>query len=214
MLQTRVIKHLYRVTLTVVIWSAAAIAWASPATELTALLQKMQSASGEFQQTLSDPRGKTLQASQGQFAVSKPGKFLWHTLAPYPQQLVSNGQLLWLYDPDLEQASVTVVSDKMGQTPAVLLSGEADQIERKFAVTNIAPAGQEPLFELTSKAPDADFSGIRAAFKDGVLASMTLVDKSGNVTQFSFSKVLMNPVLSAEQFEFTPPEGTDIIRND
>lgn len=191
---------------------------ATPVAELTALLQSMQSATGEFEQTLQDARGKALQSSQGTFAVKKPGKFLWHTHSPFPQQLISDGKMLWLYDADLEQATLSVINDKISQTPAVLLSGDSEKIAAKFTVSQSdLPAGSikgQKRYQLTSKAANADFSRIQAEFNGGVLAAMSFEDKAGNTTQFRFNNVDINAQIADAQFDFAPPPGTDIIRNE
>lgn len=188
--------------------------WASPAQDLTRLLQDMHSAEGRFSQTLQDPKGQTLQASEGRFAVKKPGKFQWLTESPFPQQLVSDGQFIWLYDPDLEQASVSRVDDKTAQTPALLLSGDAEQLEQQFDIQAAKGDAAVAVFELTAKAADASFVQISATFNRGLLSRMAFTDKTGNHTVFVFDEVVLNPALSDQQFAFTPPAGTDVIHND
>lgn len=188
---------------------------ADDASELTSLLGNLQSASGNFEQTLTDAKGKQLQASSGDFAVKKPGKFRWNTVAPFPQLLVSNGEQLWLYDVDLEQASVSSLSDKMTETPALLLSGDAKKIAKSFTVKKIE--AKDPTlasFALTSRDERASFASISASFRQQQLASMSFVDKVGNRTVFVFSKMDATASIDDSDFEFSPPQGTDVIRND
>ncbi|BFM11794.1 outer membrane lipoprotein chaperone LolA [Simiduia litorea] len=188
---------------------------ADAASDLTQLLGGMNSASGQFEQSLVDVKGQQMQASQGAFSVKKPGKFLWLTQSPFPQQLISNGQELWLYDADLEQASVSAINPDSQQTPALLLSGDAKKLKDQFTILK-APSADANVaaFELTSKNTKAAFTRISASFNAGVLSRMSFVDKIGNTTLFIFDDVTLNPVLADTLFEFTPPKGTDVIRND
>lgn len=38
--------------------------------------------------------------------LSRPGKFVWRIEKPYKQQLVGDGEKVWMYDPDLRQVTV------------------------------------------------------------------------------------------------------------
>ncbi|MDN3639947.1 outer membrane lipoprotein chaperone LolA [Simiduia curdlanivorans] len=188
---------------------------AEPAKDLTQLLGGMNAATGQFEQSLVDVKGQQLQASQGTFSVKKPGKFLWLTESPFPQQLISNGQELWLYDADLEQASISAIDADSQQTPALLLSGDAKKLKDQFTILQAASADSNvAAFELTSKNTKAAFTRISASFTAGVLSRMSFVDKIGNTTVFVFDGVTLNPVLADGLFDFTPPKGTDVIRND
>lgn len=188
---------------------------AEPVVELSALLNKMQSASGQFEQSLRDSEDKLLQASQGKFLVKKPGKFLWDTQSPFPQLLVSNGKRLWLYDPDLEQASLNNVDHKTRETPALLLSGDAAKIGDRFAVKRaLDNANGLAVYDLRAKDEHANFGHISATFKGETLVRMRFEDKLKNQTEFVFEQVVINPTLDDSLFEFTPPPGTDVIHND
>lgn len=191
------------------------LAVATPAQDLTRLLDRMGTATGQFEQTLVDSKGQQVQTSQGYFSVKKPGKFLWLTQTPFPQRLVSNGAIVWLYDPDLEQASVSSVDENTLQTPALLLSGDAQKLETQFSISQAhASASDISIFELLGKQEKSLFSQISATFTGGILSRMSFKDKVGNTTTFAFDGVELNPALADQLFEFEPPAGTDVIRND
>lgn len=208
-------KCRWAVTGLVVLGSSVVTEAAEPVVELSALLNKMQTASGQFEQSLRDGDGKLLQASQGKFLVKKPGKFLWDTQSPFPQLLVSNGKNLWLYDPDLEQASLSKIDRQAQQTPALLLSGDAAQIGDKFSVARAADkANGLQVYDLAAKDTQSNFGHISATFKGSTLVRMSFEDKLKNQTVFVFEQVEINPVVKDSVFEFTPPPGTDVIHND
>ena len=92
---------------------------------LTGLLDRAQTLSGRFSQLTLDGSGTQLQETSGQLALKRPGLFRWHTDAPQEQLLVSNGQKVWLYDPDLMQVTIQTLDQRLTHTPALLLSGAA-----------------------------------------------------------------------------------------
>ncbi len=58
---------------------------------------------GDFRQTLLDEQGKELQSHRGRVENLRPGRLRWEILAPYNELLLSDGQKLLHYQPDLEQ---------------------------------------------------------------------------------------------------------------
>jgi len=68
--------------------------------------------------------------SRGTLLLQRPGKFRWDYMQPYKQQIVGDGQRLWIYDVDLEQVIVKPMDAALGDTPALLLSGGGNISER------------------------------------------------------------------------------------
>ncbi|WP_237056470.1 outer membrane lipoprotein chaperone LolA [Microbulbifer sediminum] len=185
-------------------------AWADATAELSQLLQPLASISGKFHQTLTDERGEVLQKSSGTFSVERPGKLRWETGEPFPQLLVTNNKKLWLYDPDLEQVTIRPVDKRMKETPALLLGGKVGEIRSSFNV-----ASKDGAFQLTPKSDSAPFRSMEIRFSDkGLPAAMTVRDSMGQTTRIKFSRVKANPSLAAALFNFNPPAGTDIIRDE
>ncbi|SDK17357.1 outer membrane lipoprotein chaperone LolA [Microbulbifer yueqingensis] len=187
----------------------AGSAWADATAELSQLLQPLASISGKFHQTLTDERGEVLQKSSGTFSVERPGKLRWETGEPFPQLLVTNNKKLWLYDPDLEQVTIRPVDKRMKETPALLLGGKVGEIRSSFNV-----ASKNGAYELTPKNASAPFRAMEISFDNGLPAAMTVRDSMGQTTKIKFSRVKANPSLSAALFNFKPPAGTDIIRDE
>ncbi|WP_237061442.1 outer membrane lipoprotein chaperone LolA [Microbulbifer zhoushanensis] len=188
----------------------ASSAWADATAELSQLLQPLASISGKFHQTLTDERGEVLQKSSGTFSVERPGKLRWETGEPFPQLLVTNNKKLWLYDPDLEQVTIRPVDKRMKETPALLLGGKVGEIRSSFNV-----ASKDGAFQLTPKSASAPFRAMEIRFADsGLPAAMTVRDSMGQTTKIKFSRVKANPSLAAALFNFEPPAGTDIIRDE
>ena len=89
-----------------------------------------------FSQLTLDGSGTQLQETAGEMSVKRPGLFYWHTDAPQEQLMVSDGQKVSLWDPDLEQVTIKKLDQRLTQTPALLLSGDVSKISDSFDITS------------------------------------------------------------------------------
>ena len=179
---------------------------------LTTLLNQAQTISGRFSQLTLDGSGTQLQETSGEMALKRPGQFRWHTDAPMEQLLVSNGEQIWLYGPDLEQVTIQKMDQRLTHTPALLLSGDVSQIAESFEIT-LKEGGSVVDFILKPKAADSLFESLRLSFRNGVINDMQLIDNVGQRTNILFLGVKMNPPIPASQFTFEVPEGADVIQD-
>ena len=180
------------------------------AAKLSTLLGSAQTITGQFSQLSLDGSGTQLQETTGQMILKRPGQLRWHTDAPMEQLLVSNGEKVWLYDPDLEQVTIQKMDQRLTHTPALLLSGDVSKISESFDIT-LKEEGQVADFVLTPKARDTLFDTLRMSFRSGVINDMQLIDGVGQRTNILFTGVKMNEPVDASQFTFVPPKGTDVI---
>lgn len=193
---------------------------ADDAVSLQKMLQPLDSLQGKFSQKQFDSDGELLQQSEGDFALQRPGKFLWNTALPFEQQLISNGQRLWLYDPDLEQVSIQTVDTNLQQTPALILSGDSEQLKANFQIiehkanADQKAGGQEREFLLLPRQAEPVFERLILVFNDGVLSALNVHDSLGQLTQFEFLKVSANKKMNEALFEFEIPAGTEVISNE
>ncbi|MES2821843.1 MAG: outer membrane lipoprotein chaperone LolA [Pseudomonadota bacterium] len=180
-------------------------------TRLAPLLNQAQTLTARFSQLTLDGSGTQLQETSGELVLKRPGLFRWHTDEPQQQLLVSNGEKVWLYDPDLEQVTIQTLDQRLTHTPALLLSGDVSQIRENFAIT-FKEGGDVVDFILKPKGKDSLFDSLRLSFRNGVLNDMQLIDGIGQRTNILFLGVKMNEALDSKQFTFEIPEGTDVIQ--
>ncbi|WP_020209248.1 outer membrane lipoprotein chaperone LolA [Gilvimarinus chinensis] len=190
--------------------SAFASAQDNAAVALTDKLHQLVSLQGRFTQVLQDESGSELERSSGEFVLQKPGRFYWETRDPFPQTLVSNGETIWLYDPDLMQVTVRQVNDNMQRTPALLLSDSAANVAEAYEVSS--PADNQ--FVLAPRGEDALFESLTLVFDgaDGVkVAQIQLLDGLGQTTVFTFVETEQNKPVDESLFEFVIPDGVDVL---
>lgn len=183
------------------------------AMQLRAQLDAMNSLQGNFVQTTYDKEGVEQDTSSGEFMLMRPGKFYWKTLDPMPQLLVSNNKTIWLYDPDLETVTVREFTDDLRETPALLLSADAEQLRKQFSVTRDASNKTADAFTLTPKVTEGMFQHLTLVFKSGQLNEFSIKDSLGQVTRCVLSNVQRNKPLAEEKFFFQVPEGVEVLRD-
>ena len=183
---------------------------AAAVARLTNLLNQAQTLTARFSQLTLDGSGTQLQETAGELSLKRPGLFRWHTDAPQEQLLVSNGQKVWLFDPDLNQVTIQTLDQRLTHTPALLLSGDVSKISENFEVS-YKEGGSVVDFILKPKAKDSLFDNLRLSFRNGVINDMQLIDGSGQRTNILFLSVKMNQPLDAAQFSFQPPADADVI---
>lgn len=178
--------------------------------QLNAFVAKVETFKAQFEQTVFDSNGNTVEQATGEFLLQRPGKFRWDYNEPYPQKIVADGNKIWFYDVDLEQVTVKSQQEALAETPASLLSGNVIPAD-KYQIRNVPSDDGLNWVELSPKEADAGFQSITLAFDKESLKQMIMHDSFGQRTRLSFSQVSENPALPAKTFQFTPPAGVDVV---
>jgi outer membrane lipoprotein carrier protein len=204
---------MFRVFSAALLLSIASFAQAATdsAASLLKLLGAVNSMQAAFTQQTVDGKGRAQPAQTGSMSVKRPGLFRWEVQKPAPQLVMTTGKVLWIYDPELMQATKQQLDEQVGNTPALLLSGDPRKLTEAFAISEEASAGSDKVFLLRPRGKDALFEQLRVRFQGGKLIEMELADTMSQRTAIRFSDIRVNPALGAQHFEFVPPKGTDVI---
>jgi outer membrane lipoprotein carrier protein len=187
------------------------LAHAAAIDKLKTFIAATHSAQANFTQEVRDPKGKRVQSAAGTMQFLRPGKFRWTYLKPYEQIIVGDGAKFWMYDVDLNQVTVKKLDAALGSSPAALLSG-SNEIERGFNLKESAAQDGLEWLQASPKAQDSGFSAIKMGFNaQAELAVMELRDVFGHTTTLRFSNLQANPKIPAQQFQFMPPKGVDVL---
>ena len=184
-------------------------AQASGLDQIKSFLESNRSARGVFTQTVVAKSGRKPQQSAGIFALQRPGKFRWSYEKPYKQLLVSDGNKLWSYDPDLNQVAVKKIGTAFGASPAALLAGQ--DLDKHFELKEGAAADGLEFVEATPRGGDASFERVKIGFAANRPVSMEIHDSFGQVTVLRFTQFEPNPALPASLFRFVAPAGADVV---
>lgn len=203
-----------------------ALAPAAPAGDdappLDAFLDQLRSLQADFLQTVYDEDGRPQQQSSGRLFMRRPGRFRWDYRQPYAQQIVADGERLWLYDQDLAQVTVRPLGRALRGGPLVALSGTAPLADN-FTVSYQGIEDNLRWYQLRPRSTDNDgdgddpsqFSELRLGFdlvaEQPLLRRLTLQDGFGRRTELRLAGLQRNPPLDDALFEFSPPHGVDVV---
>lgn len=190
------------------------IAFASDTEDLVALLEGVKSLDARFEQVILDRDGSRIQTSSGQMQVKRPRQFRWHAEEPFEQLVVSNGELVWIYDIDLEQVLERPLGNEVGETPALLLSGDSSNIAQEFEIKRLQGFASEVTYQLIPKSNEQLFDMLEISFIGAKPSGMRLEDSLGQKTSFEFIQPKINKKIADTLFEFEVPEGVDLIRHE
>ena len=185
--------------------------------DLNAFVNNVSSMSSEFSQVVLDKKGSKLQDVEGVMLFKRPNKFRWDYLKPYQNQIISDGDRLYMYDQDLRQVSINSIAKVGGSTPLLIIAGK--NIEKYFTLKNIeSQAGDESSqnikwVEAIPKEEGAGFSKVMLGLTENKLSVMKIVDAFEHITTISFRSAKYNVSLSDNDFLFKLPNGVDVVQN-
>ncbi len=179
------------------------------AQEVQTKLNSMRTMKADFQQVVTVGT-REISRSSGTIALSRPGRFRWHTKKPMEQLIVADGNKLWIYDVDLEQVSVKKQEKGVGGTPALFLSGLDNTVERDFTVSKNTKASLST-YDLQAKSTKENYQKVSLGFTGPLLKTIKFNDQLGQTTLISLQNVQNNRELSKQLFQFSPPKGVDVV---
>ncbi len=185
---------------------------------LESFVKSVKTGRADFTQVVTPPardgqvaRPKT---STGTFEFSRPGQFKFVYKKPFEQSIVADGQTLWLYDVDLNQVTARKQAQVLGATPAALIASAADltALRAEFALAAAPDKDGLEWVTATPKTRDGQVQSVRIGFRQGLLASLDILDSFGQNSRMSFQAFQANVPMGAASFQFNVPTGADLIR--
>ncbi len=178
--------------------------------ELVENLEGLSSFSADFSQRLSGAETVAGEPSQGRMIFKRPGKFRWIYEAPYEQEIVSDGETLWVFDRDLEQVTIHPIDRESVRSPLTIFDNPAS-IPALYEVELLAgKAGERPV-KLIPKYSDAGFKYVVLIFSGQKPVAMEIFDNFEQQNSLSFHNIKMNFNPDEAQFNFILPAGIDVI---
>ena len=183
----------------------ASAAQAGARDDLDAFTHDLKGLKASFTQQVFDPNGNAKERSSGELALSAPRLFRWEYTKPYEQLIVADGTRVWVYDPDLQQATRRAQGAAEQGSPLAALIDPA-RLDRDYIVAEAgSDGGLEWLTVKPRKQDGAGFESARLGFGDDGLEQMQFVDALGQKSVIRFGKWQRNPAFSGSTFRFAPP---------
>ncbi len=196
--------------LTAALLFASSAANAGARDDLNAFTKGLKGLDGQFSQQVLDARGKQKERASGRVAVSAPRLFRWEYTKPYPQLIVADGKTVWVYEPDLQQASKRAQGVEEANSPLAILL-DPSKLDRDFVVKEAGTRDGLEWLQLTPKQAEAGFKTAKLGFGNGGLAQMEYVDALGQRTKIAFTGWKRNPAFAKGTFVYVPAKGVDVI---
>jgi outer membrane lipoprotein carrier protein len=187
------------------------------AQQVQAFYDKTTSFTSDFKQEFYVKSHDLKKQSKGKVVFSKPGKMFWYYDDPKDNRVVSDGSTLRVYEAANKQMFEQPV-DK-SQYPAALAflvgGGKLQDIfdfqlydgkDMNFPNGKVlvgTPKTPTPAYTKVLFYVDAQTNQARRVL---------IVDAQGNRNRFDFDNPRVNEPVNEDQFKFTPPQGTQIIR--
>lgn len=165
---------------------------------------------GDFSQLVTDRSGQVVEEASGRVYLKLPDKFRWDYTDPYEQVIVADGEKVWLYDVELEQVTVRDQSEAAKDSPMLVLAN-TELMDRYFETEELGVRNGAHWLGLTPKSEESQFQRVEVAIDENGLRKMEFLDRFGQLTTLTFDNLERNAELEEGIFEFTPPEGVDVI---
>lgn len=189
---------------------------------LKSLLANIESLSASFTQQIVDSEEELIQEGEGEFTIAKPNLLNWSTVTPEESTITADGETIWLYDPFIEQATAYSLHRSIANTPLLLLTSTDQSLWQQF---NVEPVSAETKsetesladdsdghsvikeFDVVSKDENAQVQRLRLTFDGEMLVKFSLLDATGQRSDFSLSNIALNKAVNESLFNFVLPEG-------
>lgn len=190
------------------------VAWAAraqvdPAESLRSFLRDTQSGKGQFTQTVTAVDGVRKKVSSGSFEFLRPNRFRFTYVKPFEQLIVADGTKVWIYDPDLKQASSRRIDTALDSTPAALLAG--GNLEKDFTLKSDGSRDGLDWVLALPRIKETTVRELRVGFRGKDLAAIEILDGFGQRSLLQFSNFQSGVALARESFSFKPPAGADVV---
>ena len=158
-------------------------------------------------------------------------KFRWEYREPSIQEIISDGETMWVYLPENRQvieSDITQINAQQGENPVTFLSGLGN-LSRDFSINwgsprTVESGGYLLLLEPRKGSQFIQQIGVVVSedavnvwlkkHKTGeifpILATL-ITDPNGNRTAIKFRDVQVNQMLADQLFSFERPEGVELV---
>lgn len=204
----------------------AAAQQAPPTTNVTAVVERVQKLyegttdlHARFTQTTKGIMGQRQAA--GEVWLKKPGKMRWDYSKPEKKLFIADGTLLWVYEPEDEQAFKQPLSSSQLPTQVSFLFGKGRLLD-DFDISPLPAKDAQGLggpgdvaLKLVPKTATLQYRYLAFIVdpKSGVVKETVVYDQQGGQNRIAFQGIETNVKGGVDdaRFRFTPPPGTQVV---
>ncbi len=181
---------------------------------LQTFMDRLKSVEAGFEQKLLGADAPEPRESRGQFSASRPGLFRWDYSAPYKQVIVSDGRMVWFYEPDLKQVTRSPAG-RLDKTPAGFLTS-GKKLEEIFTWEVIPGPSPDRQAVMLYPLQEGSIRWIAITLhpQKEEISDFVVEDSLKHRSRIRFLNWRANETLPPDRFRFEVPKGVDVIEND
>ena len=199
---------------------AAAVVAPARADELADALRTLQqryestrTLVAKFRQEVESPTMAGKLTSNGTVSFEKPNRMRWDYAAPDRQTIVSDGETLWIYQPEEKQVLKAPLREAFQATTPVTFLAGLGHVDRDFTPTLESSAKDRWVIRLVPREDRGVGTLVLMVHKpDAAIEEARITDPLGTTTRLVLTDERRNVPLGADLFRFTPPPGVDVVR--
>ena len=199
---------------------AAAVVAPARADELADALRTLQqryestrTLVAKFRQEVESPTMADKLTSNGTVSFEKPNRMRWDYAAPDRQTIVSDGETLWIYQPEEKQVLKAPLREAFQATTPVTFLAGLGHVDHDFTPTLESSADDRWVLKLVPREARGVGTLMLVVRKgDASIEEARISDPLGTTTRLALSDEKRNVSLGADLFHFTPPPGVDVVR--
>lgn len=158
-----------------------------------------------------------IDTAEGNVFFKRPSKMRWVYEKPYRQQIISDGETLWIYRPDENQVTLGQSPSFFGDGKGASFLADIKLIREKF-IAELDHRGSDTYYRLKlqpkEKIPDVSEIYLSVTKDTFDVVRVVTCNPYGDKTLIKFSGIEFKQDLDDSQFVFEVPEGTDILTFD
>lgn len=187
------------------------------AEKIQATYEKTASFKADFLQTSSISSMEHRQRKgSGTMVIQKPGLLRWDYTSPEKQVLVSDGEMFSLYFAVENQMIVTPAKEYLREDVTYNFFSGKGNLLNDFEVIAVMPDQEKQgslAIKLIPKKTHAQVETMNVWVDEGtfLVNRLEIMDHLGSVTNLLLFNTVVNSPMPEDFFQFSPPEGTEII---
>lgn len=196
-------------------------AWAAGSPEdiarkLQETYEKTTSFQADFSQTTSLQQSRRQRNGEGSLVIAKPGLMRWDYRKPDTQVFICDGQTMSMYFAQAAQMMVMSAREYLqSDVTYAFFLGTGDilrDFEPRLPKSDYC-CGESPTLQLFPRSEHGQVEHLDV-WLDGrsLVRRLKVVDHFGSVTELNFSNIRLNQKIDRDIFKYTPPVGTEIVK--
>jgi|GEM_PF-230035 len=179
---------------------------------LQAYYRQQKDLKADFVQTYTYVKMGRKKVSTGRVFFKTPHRMRFDYQTPARKLIISDGQTLWIYEPDQFQAFRRNLKGSQLPVAMTFMSGQGD-LRAEFTGQIISQNNESAIIELVPRKNEGDYQSLRLDIDAQTFAvrSSTVVDPVGNLNEIRFKNLQANTNLPEAGFRFQVPEGVSVV---